>query len=131
MAKRYYMANKTDDTNPPAREHSVTSRPSKTVTLNVPAFRRPSFNAAGVVRRVKASSLIAVLVVALLGGFLGGWAESRHNGQTGVLSGNLSAQQKVVTSESQLVNTIAKTVGASVVSVNVTSQAATQNYFGF
>lgn len=114
-----------------AKEHSVTSRPPRSVTFSVPNVPRPNVDWRAAARRLRVSSLVLVLLVALAGGFLGGWAESKHNEQSGVLSGSLTNQQKIVTSESQLVNTIAKTVGSSVVSVNVTSQTATENIFGF
>jgi len=60
---------------------------------------------------------LAVAVIAVLGGLGGGWLESHNQG--GVITGNLSSQKKIVTSQSQLISQIAKTVGPSVVSVNV------------
>src|SRR5689334_14303897 len=61
--------------------------------------------------------VVVAVVVAALSGFGGGWIESRN--QSGVVNGNLTSQKKIVTSESRLINQIAKTVGPSVVSVNV------------
>jgi S1-C subfamily serine protease len=62
--------------------------------------------------------LLVFILVAGLSGFGGAWLETRHNQNT-LLSGNLSGQKKIVTSQSQLISQIAKTVGPSVVSVNV------------
>lgn len=110
----------------------VSSRPrrDRNVSFNVPQFKRPNVSWRAFSRRLKASSLVIALIVGLAGGFLGGWLEN-HNDQNGLLTGSLSQQKQVVTSESQLVSNIAKTVGPSVVSVNVTGQTSTENFFGF
>jgi serine protease Do len=55
-------------------------------------------------------------------GFAGGWAGSSGRIESNATS--TTGQQKVVESESQLVSSIAKDVGQSVVSVDVTSQSA-------
>jgi serine protease Do len=72
--------------------------------------------------RLKATALVIALVISLGAGFFGGYwgASSRINNST--VNSSLSSQEKVVTSESQLISDIAKTVGPSVVSVNVVSQ---------
>lgn len=113
------------------KEHSVTSRPPRSVTFTVPTIPRPQLDWRRAAARAKASGVVLVVLAALFGGLVGGWMESHNHNSSSVLTGNLSAQQKIVTSESQLVNTIAKTVGASVVSVNVTSTGTSQNLFGF
>lgn len=75
---------------------------------------------------------IALLLLACLSvGFLGGWLGSRsQNHQTGA-SLNTEASKQIVTTQSQLINKIAKDVGPSVVSVDVTTQSAQTNLFGF
>jgi S1-C subfamily serine protease len=77
---------------------------------------------------------IGVLVALLLAfgfGYLGGYIENRQNGGNGVLTiANTSGQKEVVTSQSQLITQIAKNVGQSVVSVNVTGQQSTTDAFG-
>ena len=62
---------------------------------------------------------LAFLLTAVLGGIGGGWLENRHEaGSFG--SGTFSGQQKIVTKQSLLISQIAKSVGPSVVSINVT-----------
>ncbi|HET7320453.1 MAG TPA: trypsin-like peptidase domain-containing protein [Candidatus Saccharimonadales bacterium] len=114
-----------------AKEHSVTSRPTRTVSFTVPTIPKPQVDWRSFAARAKASGVVVIVLAALVGGLVGGWVESKHNSSSTLLTGSLSNQQKIVTSESQLVNSIAKTVGASVVSVNVTSQTTSQNLFGF
>jgi S1-C subfamily serine protease len=64
------------------------------------------------------------LVLSLGGGFIGAWvANHNHNLST-------STQKQVISSESNLITQIAKDVGPSVVSVNVTGQATQQSFFG-
>jgi serine protease Do len=67
--------------------------------------------------------VIAFLILSVLCGFGGAWIE--NGGNNGTLTvGTLSKQEKIVTSQSQLINQIAKSVGPSVVSVNVNIDAA-------
>jgi S1-C subfamily serine protease len=75
--------------------------------------------------RAKSAGLALLLLICLSLGFLGGWLGSR----SGSLRPNTpEVRQQVVSSESQLISEIAKNVGPSVVSVNVTSQ--TTSIFG-
>jgi serine protease Do len=74
---------------------------------------------------------IILLLACLLVGFGGGWLGARANGLGSINSLNTSVQQKYVSSESQLISNIAKTVGQSVVSVDVESQTSQQDFFGF
>jgi serine protease Do len=85
--------------------------------------------------RRRTGALVLLFVAAtLLSGFGGAWLEMRYN-QNGL--GSLNGQKKIVTSQSQLISQIAKTVGPSVVSVNVaitsSSSPATDPFglFGF
>lgn len=61
------------------------------------------------------------------GGVLGG---SLQNHGAGVATSR-AAQQKYISNESQLIESIAKNVGQSVVSVDVQGQSATTDFFGF
>ena len=80
------------------------------------------------IERAKVLSIAFLLLASLSLGFLGGWlgSNSRENQSTTISKEN----QKVVTNESQLISDIAKTVGPSVVSVDVTSNAQQVDFFG-
>jgi serine protease Do len=101
-----------------------------TQTTKVSANNLPKFDAA----RKKTSALLLLVMVCALAGFGGGYLGSTSRTQTGS-SGNpviSKENQKAVLSESQLISAIAKNVAPSVVSVDVTGQAAQQlDFFGF
>lgn len=80
------------------------------------------------------ASRVAVLLVALLVifgvGFGGGWLGARaYNNSSPPTSKEF--KQQYVSNESQLIAGIAKTVGSSVVSIDVKSQVSTPDFFGF
>jgi S1-C subfamily serine protease len=107
----------------------------KTVSFSVPTFPRPDTSK---LKSLKKPDLrygllaLGFLLAMVFSGFVGAWIE---NSSSSPLSNNsLSNQKKVVTSQSQLINQIAKTVGPSVVSVNVNITSTSANpydYFGF
>lgn len=69
-----------------------------------------------------------LVIVSVSAGFLGGWLGSRADDD----NQNVQKQQVVLKTQGQLISSIAKEVGSSVVSVEVTSQADTRaNFFGF
>lgn len=114
-------------------EHSVSSRPAVTPLSNLPAWnwakarlpkQRPQITSTTKV-------VIAGVVASALIGFGAGWFGATQASDNAVLNGSTTAQKQIVTSESQLINTIAKTVGPSVVSVNVTSTSQNTGYFGY
>ncbi len=83
--------------------------------------------------RRKSAALILLVLICATAGFGGGYIGSKNrldeSSGTSVIS---KANQQVVLNESQLINTIAKNVSPSVVSVDVISQAAaTPDFFGF
>ena len=100
---------------------STPARPNRYITFNVPEVKRPEFNSQKL-RNPKEwgiNTLIALfLLVTLAVGYTGAWIETRSS-EGGVTFANLSNQEKIVTNQSQLINQIAKSVGPSVVSVNV------------
>jgi S1-C subfamily serine protease len=107
------------------KAHTVSSEAprsnNRSYTITLPELRRPSLPAS---QRARTGAVaFAFIVVAVLGGVLGGWVENRDD-STGLIGTSLSNQQKVVTSQSQLTNEIAKEVGPSVVSVNVDINAS-------
>jgi len=97
------------------------------ITVGIHRPSRSSFKVPRV-RVRKLPLLVALVVAASLGfGFLGGWLEARHAPLTSLTT---TAKQQVVSSESELVSGIAKDVGPSVVSVNVTGQSTQTDLFG-
>src|SRR5947209_4813209 len=75
--------------------------------------------------RRAAALFLAILICFLAGfggGWLGGWLE--NHGKTAVAT-STAAKQQYISNESQLIESIAKNVGQSVVSVNVTGQSTT------
>jgi serine protease Do len=109
----------TKQTTDPIGEHSVSTTPgtrrSKSYTFTVPDFR-PTLPASS---RFRFGALAVIFILlGVLSGLFGGYLET-HNNSTGDIGASLSNQEKVVSSQSQLTNQIAKTVGPSVVSVNV------------
>jgi serine protease Do len=114
-------ADKDTDTKPDQSEvkndhHFAVKKPS----LN--RLHRPSARA-----RTVAGLLIFCLLFGLGGGWLGALAyEHSHQAST-----NLSLSAKQFNNESDLIAAIAKDVGQSVVSVDVTTQSTAQDFFGF
>jgi serine protease Do len=78
-------------------------------------------------QRAKYFSGVALIVVGLSSGFLGGWYAADRNSNPA----SPSTQKEIVSSEGQLINSIAKKVGPSIVSINVTSQTTSATPFGF
>jgi serine protease Do len=73
--------------------------------------------------------LVACLVLGFGGGWLGSYVQSNNSP---VVATSKEAKQQYISSESQLIAQIAKDVGQSVVSIDVTSQvSATPSFFGF
>jgi len=80
----------------------------------------------------KKTGLIAGLVVLLfLVSLLGGWAGAMIYSHNHTASSSTALKQQFVSDEGTLISQIAKTVGQSVVSVNVTSQVTSEDFFGF
>jgi len=80
---------------------------------------------------MRAGLLVIACVVA---GFGGGWlgAAAYNHGRTNIAT-STAAKQQYISNESELIATIAKTVGQSVVSIDVTGQSTTAvpDIFGF
>jgi len=97
------------------------ANPDDLFTMRIPRPRLPKPRAD--ISRLRVAALVVAFLVVLGIGFLGGYLGAASRQNDGTLTGNLSSQKQVVSSESQLINQIAKTVGPSVVSVDVISQA--------
>lgn len=75
-------------------------------------------------------ALPALLVLVSLGaGFFGGWLGGRD--RVNLTDKNTKVSQQIILNESQLISEIAKNVGPSVVSVNVTSKSSQVDFFGY
>ncbi len=107
--------------NTDSKEYSVSSksklRSGKTLTITMPSVSLGRILKSRQFRFLYIAILIIVL--SLASGFVGAYIENNNN-NIGVIGASLSNQKKIVTSQSQLISQIAKTVGPSVVSVNVT-----------
>jgi serine protease Do len=102
---------------------SVSSRRSRTAPAAAP--KRGG--------RVTAALVVFGLLASTAAGFLGGYLGSGNSRSSSALdSPDMVRQRQVVASESQLIAAIAKEVGPSVVSINVTAQRQSQSdFFGF
>ena len=101
-----------------------------TFSVGRPSFKatkfKPSFSRLRKAPKVAAAGVIALsLLLGLGGGFVGAKIADRHSSST------IAAKQQYVSDESALIASIAKTVGASVVSVDVQSQSTATDIFGF
>jgi serine protease Do len=113
---------------------STAKKPGKTVSFTMPELKRPQLRRPERLRSRLAAAGAVFLLAVLLSGFTGAWLQNQFN-QNSIISGNLSNQKKIVTSQSRLISQIAKTVGPSVVSVNVavTNQSSTAEslFYGY
>jgi len=106
---------------------SVSSRPSLNQKLKFDKLKnlRPA-------QRKGAALAVAFLLLASVFGYGGAWLQNHDEQSSGsaILTGTVGSQKKVVTSTSQLISQIAKTVGPSVVSVNVDITGSSNSGFG-
>ena len=72
---------------------------------------------------------ILLIVLAFVSGILGGFIGGRLNTNRITSLDSTAAQQKIASSQSELISTIARDVSPSVVSINVESTVQTDNYF--
>jgi len=78
--------------------------------------------------RLRFLTTALLVLVSTSAGFLGGWFGSKSNND----DQNVQKQQVILKTQGQLISSIAKDVGSSVVSVEVTSQTdTTGSFFGF
>ncbi len=108
------------------------SKSSKTISFTVPSLNMSNLKLPTNSRMRFAVVVLVLILVSLGTGFLGGFLESNGN-QIVLGDTSLGGQKQIVTSDSQLITEIAKTVGPSVVSVNVavnTSGSSTNSNTG-
>lgn len=115
-----YMPEKDKPTEEKAN-NSITNKPvTKKVELTPEQKRARKLRLAG----------IGVVLVAFLAGIFGGALGARLLPDRITSLDGSSAGQRVVSSQSELISQIAKDVGPSVVSINVTSTSQQQSFFG-
>lgn len=107
----------------------------RTVSFTIPSVPRPKRPTGLNSRRLRSGGLaLLLLLAAVFGGITGAWVEQRGQGNNGVLTSDLNGQKKIITGQSQRIAQIAKSVGPSVVSVNVnitSTSPGMNNFFGF
>jgi serine protease Do len=81
-------------------------------------------------QRTKLLGMTFLMLTSISAGFVGGWYGAQSNKQNNSTLSQ-STTQRIVSSESQLISDIAKNVGPSVVSIDVTSQAMRGGLFGY
>lgn len=80
------------------------------------------------VHKVRLLSIALLIMVSASAGFGGGWLSNRDNSK----GQSIQQQQVILKSQGELISSIAKDAGASVVSIEVTSQARpTSSFFGY
>jgi serine protease Do len=81
--------------------------------------------------KTRVGAILAVVLLCFAAGFGGGMlGANSFNGGTRLASTSTAAKQQYISDESNLISSIAKTVGQSVVSVNVQTQVTGQDFFG-
>lgn len=100
----------------------VSPNNKRTITVSLPNF---SFK-----KKLKNSkfkllyTIILIIILSGASGFLGSYIQNNGQNSYGKIGVGLSNQEKIVTSQSKLISAIAKEVGPSVVSVNVSINTA-------
>lgn len=109
---------------PKKNTSSFSTRASRLPSLNL---KRPDYSHE---QKTRFRRTAAVLAISLIAGFGAGWvgASSYYNSRD---ENNNSAQQRYISNESELISSIAKDVGQSVVSIDVESQTQRNDIFGF
>jgi serine protease Do len=110
---------------PRSQTGSYSTKNQPIIKLESLKARRPNSRCAYLV-----IALVGCLLLGFAGGWLGGWAQNHSHS---VVATSTAAKQQYVSNESQLISQIAKDVGQSVVSINVTGQQtqAVPDIFGF
>src|SRR6266404_650865 len=122
-----------DQPEKPQRASKVSASSYSTKTqpfMDFDKFKDFNFGRPRLPRRLRVVS--AIVLACLLAGFGGGWlgAIVYNHGNNGVATIQ-AAKQQYISNESQLIESIAKNVGQSVVSIDVQGQNTATDFFGF
>ncbi len=117
-----------EQTKPGENMASYSTKPPRLPQL--PAMRLPSISRFKSFRG-RPNAFIAAVLVFFAAGFGGGWVGSTVHDHSQSIGTSTAAKQQYISNESQLIASIAKTTGQSVVSIDVTSQTTAQDFFGF
>ncbi|HEX5448274.1 MAG TPA: trypsin-like peptidase domain-containing protein [Candidatus Saccharimonadales bacterium] len=106
------------------------------INFNYDALRDRTRQKVGAVKQKKPPKRLLALIIFILiifgVGFGGGWLGAySYNHSRNFVASSTEAKRQYISNQSQLIASIAKTVGQSVVSVDVTGQSSTPNFFGF
>lgn len=117
--------------NEPAAPGTYSTRRRAAANINVLKNRAEQWRAKSPAPKART---VLLLLACLVLGFGGGWLGSavENHGQPAIGTSR-EARQRYISNESELIESIAKNVGQSVVSVDVTGQSTTTNtdFFGF
>lgn len=94
-------------------------------------FKRPDLSKLKNKQWKPVGTIVAFLLAAAVFGYGGSWLQNHNSLSDGIITSSVGSQKKVVTSTSQLISQIAKTVGPSVVSVNVDINGSSSGSSGF
>ncbi len=92
-------------------------------------YRLPKMSSTLSANRLAGLALLVIFVFGI--SFGGGWLGAKAYNHGGSAPTSTAAKLQYVSGESQLIASIAKNVGPSVVSIDVKSQVATPDFFGF
>jgi serine protease Do len=82
-------------------------------------------------KKVRKMSTGKVVLVALAAGYAGSYFQGNVHGVGSLNTANTAVQQRIVSSEAEVISKVAKEVGESVVSIDVTGTSTVQDFFGY
>jgi serine protease Do len=132
VKNRHNMKDPFSNTNNKRKSDVATfsTRPERAYNFKMPSkFQKPK---APKFLRTRLSAALAAAVLFFGISFGGGWLGARsynHDGRA--VANSTAAKQQYISNESELISSIAKTVGQSVVSVDVQSQVQSRDFFGY
>jgi serine protease Do len=94
-------------------------------------IHKPAMPKTPSILKTRLAAIVGIMILCLGIGFGGGWLGAHaYTNSSGVVANSTAAKQQYISNESELISSIAKTVGQSVVSVDVETQVNAQDFFG-